>query len=78
MCPQGGGSYQLRQACGGNTEIAAGDTMELAKYTGATPEDIVNGLEGAGVQPKDKVVQSVIENMKHEFIDGPKSRQLDL
>lgn len=58
--------------------MVAGDKMELAKYTGTTPEDIVNGLEGATVKPKDKVVQTVIENMKRQIIDVPKSKQLDL
>lgn len=54
--PQGGGSYQLKQYNGGNTKISVEDAMEFVNHGGATPEDIVNGLEDTEVQPKDKAV----------------------
>lgn len=45
----------------------------VANYGGATPEDM-DGLEGAGLQPKGKVVQSIIENMEHQSTDGPQKQ----
>lgn len=70
------GRRQLRQEGGGNTEISTGDTTELVKYRGATPEDIVNDLEGAEEQPKDKVMQSIVENMEYQITGGSEKQTI--
>lgn len=44
--------------------------METADYREASSEDTVNGLIGAGVQPRGKVVQNVVENVEQQSIDG--------
>lgn len=55
------------------TQISTEDMVGVANYGGATPEDM-DGLEGAGLQPKGKVVQSIIENMEHQSTDGPQKQ----
>lgn len=56
-----------------NIERTIADTMELAKYRGATPEDAGNDLEGAGIQ-EDSYAEWC---RKRGTLDHRRSRKID-